>query len=75
MHGHLHAYGVLLFFSHIQQIHPRASCHYVMIFFYSLRPIILFVNMNVSRLILVVDTFILTKSNMGEREYFFSHQT
>jgi hypothetical protein len=32
---------------------------------YSLRPIILFFNMDVSRHILVVDTFVLAKSNMG----------
>jgi hypothetical protein len=36
---------------------------------YSLRPIILFANMDVSRHILVVDTFVFAKSNMGRREY------
>jgi hypothetical protein len=39
--------------------------------YYSLRPIILFANMDISRYILVVDTSILAKSNMGRREYFF----
>jgi hypothetical protein len=38
---------------------------------YSLRSIILFANTNVSRHILVVDTSILAKSNMGRREYLF----
>jgi hypothetical protein len=36
---------------------------------YSLRPIILFANMNVSRHILVVDISVLAKSNMDRREY------
>jgi hypothetical protein len=36
---------------------------------YSLRPIILFVNMDVSRLFLVVYTSVLAKSNMSRREY------
>jgi hypothetical protein len=36
---------------------------------YSLRPIILFANIDVSRHILVVDTSVLVKSNMGRREY------
>jgi hypothetical protein len=36
---------------------------------YSLRPILLFANKNVSRHILVLDTSILAKSNMGRREY------
>jgi hypothetical protein len=36
---------------------------------YSLRPVLLFANMDVSRHILVVDTSILVKSNMGQREY------
>jgi hypothetical protein len=36
---------------------------------YSLRPIILFANVDVSRYILVVDTSVLAKSNMGRREY------
>jgi hypothetical protein len=35
---------------------------------YSLRFILLFTNMNVPRYILVVDTFVLAKSNMGQRE-------
>jgi hypothetical protein len=35
---------------------------------YSLRSIILFANMNVSRYILVLDTSVLTKSNMNRRE-------
>jgi hypothetical protein len=39
------------------------------IFRYSLRPIILFTNIDVSRHILVVDTSILAKSNMNWREY------
>jgi hypothetical protein len=38
-------------------------------FSYSLRSIILFANMNVSRHILVVDTSVLAKSIMGRREY------
>jgi hypothetical protein len=36
---------------------------------YSLRPIILFANMNVSRHILVVDTYVLVNNNIGRREY------
>jgi hypothetical protein len=35
---------------------------------YSLRPIILFANIDVSRHILVVDTSLFVKSNMGRRE-------
>jgi hypothetical protein len=38
---------------------------------YSLRSIILFANIDVSRHILVVDTSVLAKSNMGRREYIF----
>jgi hypothetical protein len=38
------------------------------IFHYSLRPILLFANMGISRHILVVDTSILEKSNMDRRE-------
>jgi hypothetical protein len=38
---------------------------------YSLRSIILFTNLDVSRHILVVDTSVLAKSNMGRREYMF----
>jgi hypothetical protein len=41
------------------------------IFCYSLRPILLFANIDVSRHILVIDTSILEKSNMGPREYMF----
>jgi hypothetical protein len=36
---------------------------------YSLRLIILFTNIDVSRHILVIDTSVLTKSNMGQRKY------
>jgi hypothetical protein len=36
--------------------------------FYSLRPIILFANIDLSRYILVVDTSVSVKSNMGRRE-------
>jgi hypothetical protein len=36
---------------------------------YSLRPIILFAKVDIFRHILVVDTYILAKSNMGRREY------
>jgi hypothetical protein len=36
---------------------------------YSLRPILLFANTDVSRHILVVGTSVLAKSNMGRREY------
>jgi hypothetical protein len=36
---------------------------------YSLRPILLFANTDVSRHILVVETSVLAKSNMGRREY------
>jgi hypothetical protein len=39
------------------------------IFSYSLRPILLFASMDVSRHILELDTSILMKSNMGRREY------
>jgi hypothetical protein len=38
------------------------------ILFYSLRPIILFANIDVSRHILVIDISVLAKSNMGRRE-------
>jgi hypothetical protein len=37
--------------------------------YYSLRPIILFANADVSRHILVIDTSVFVKSNMGRREY------
>jgi hypothetical protein len=37
--------------------------------YYSLRPIILFTNIDVSKHILVVDTSVFAKSNMGRREY------
>jgi hypothetical protein len=47
------------------------ALHYVLEKRYSLRPIILFANIDVSRHILVVDTSILIKSNMGRREYKF----
>jgi hypothetical protein len=40
-------------------------------FLYSLRSIILFANMDVSRHILVIDTSVLAKSNMDRREYLF----
>jgi hypothetical protein len=36
---------------------------------YSLRPILLFVNMNVSTTKMCLDTSVLAKSNMGRREY------
>jgi hypothetical protein len=36
---------------------------------YSLRPIILFINIDVSTHILIVDTSVLAKSNIGRREY------
>jgi hypothetical protein len=36
---------------------------------YSLRPIILFANIDVSRHLLVIDTSVLAKSNMDRREY------
>jgi hypothetical protein len=42
--------------------------------FYSLRPIILFANMDVSRHILVIDTSVFKKSNMGRREYKISNE-
>jgi hypothetical protein len=42
-------------------------CHQIRC--YSLRPIILFVNIDVFKHILVVDTFVLEKSNMDWREY------
>jgi hypothetical protein len=41
------------------------AMHYSM---YSLRPILPFINIGVSRHILVVDTSVLTKSNMDRRE-------
>jgi hypothetical protein len=40
---------------------------------YSLRPILLFASMNISRHILELDTSILMKSNMGRREYLILH--
>jgi hypothetical protein len=39
---------------------------------YSLRPILPFTNMDVSRHILVLDTSIFVKGNMGRREYMIS---
>jgi hypothetical protein len=36
---------------------------------YSLRPIILFANIDVSKHILVIYVFVFAKSNMGTREY------
>jgi hypothetical protein len=36
---------------------------------YSLRPIILFTNIDVSKYILIIDISVLAKSNMGQREY------
>jgi hypothetical protein len=39
---------------------------------YSLRSILLFVNTDISRHILVVDISVSAKSNMGRREYFIS---
>jgi hypothetical protein len=36
---------------------------------FSLRPILIFANIDVSRNILVIDTSILAKSNMGQRDY------
>jgi hypothetical protein len=36
-------------------------------FYYSLRPIILFANIDVSGHVLVIDTSVLAKSNMGRR--------
>jgi general stress protein CsbA len=36
--------------------------------FYSLRPVILFANVDISRYILVVDTSVLAKSNMDKRK-------
>jgi hypothetical protein len=44
---------------------------YVIFLFYSLWPIILFANVDVFRHILVIDTSVLAKSNMGRREYLF----
>jgi hypothetical protein len=46
-----------------------AYIRYHMYIYYSLRPIILFTNIDISRYILVVDTSVLVKSNMGWREY------
>jgi hypothetical protein len=43
-------------------------------FKYSLRPIIFFVNIDISKHILVIDTSILTKSNMDRREYMILEQ-
>jgi hypothetical protein len=44
--------------------HLKKSC-------YSLRLILLFANTNVSRHILVIDIFVLAKSNMGRRKYLY----
>jgi hypothetical protein len=41
---------------------------------YSLRPILLFANIDVSRYILVVDISVFAKSIMGRREYFLVHR-
>jgi hypothetical protein len=38
-------------------------------FCYSLRPILFFANIDVSRHILVIDTSVSAMSNMGQREY------
>jgi hypothetical protein len=43
--------------------------------YYSLRPIILFANIDVSRHILVIDTSVFVKSNMGRREYYNTYST
>jgi hypothetical protein len=40
--------------------------------YYSLRPILLFTNMDVSTTKMCLDTFILAKSNMGRKEYYSS---
>jgi hypothetical protein len=47
------------------------SCDFFFFFqkSYPLRPIILFANIDVSRYILVIDIFVLAKSNMDRREY------
>jgi hypothetical protein len=37
---------------------------------YSFRPVILFANIDVSRYILVINIYVLAKSNMGQREYY-----
>jgi hypothetical protein len=42
-------------------------------FCYSLRPKILFANVDVSRHILVIDTSVLAKSNMDQSEYQLPH--
>jgi hypothetical protein len=63
------------------QTHPKfhASSHLPSICFllpdhsYSLRPIILFANMDVSITRMCLDTSVLTKSIMGRREYLFLH--
>jgi hypothetical protein len=39
---------------------------------YSLRSIILFTNIDISRYILVIDTSVLEKNNMNRREYLFT---
>jgi hypothetical protein len=43
----------------------KYGCHQII---YSLQPIIHFANVDVSRHILVVDTSVLAKSNIGRRE-------
>jgi hypothetical protein len=41
---------------------------YGVLYIYSLQLIILFVNIDVSRYILMIDTFVLAKNNMDRRE-------
>jgi hypothetical protein len=45
---------------------------YMIEYRYSLRPIILFANIDVSKHVLVVDTFIFVKSIISQRKYKFS---
>jgi hypothetical protein len=57
-----------------QNVHKGVNNYSVSAFYlpqkeYSLRSIILFANVDVSRHILVEDTSVLAKSNMGRREY------
>jgi hypothetical protein len=50
------------------EINRIVRVNFLINYIYSLRPIILFANIDISRHILVVDTSILAKSNMGRRE-------
>jgi hypothetical protein len=62
--------GLLFFSTYTLLVLFWAEIYHQVLIIYSLRSIILFANMDVSRHILVVDTSVFAKSNMGRREYY-----